>query len=151
MSMYDKFETDASLETKGVWINFGEFRVCCARAGGANRDFMALTDKRLRRFRKPAEYDAVGVANSKEFQSEVAAVYAITVIRDWEVLVTDKKTGEQKWQRGIEARDGSILPFNVSNVTDALIALPGLFDQIREETGSHEIYRASVLEEESKN
>ncbi len=45
MSMYEQLETDKALETKGVEIDYGTFRVTLARAGGANKKYEKLFKK----------------------------------------------------------------------------------------------------------
>ena len=40
-TMFDQFETDPVLESEGIWIDYGAFRVKIARAGGANKKYLS--------------------------------------------------------------------------------------------------------------
>ena len=52
MSMYEEFETDPNLETGGIWIDYGSFRVQIARAGGANKKYLSYAETKTKPFRR---------------------------------------------------------------------------------------------------
>ena len=72
-------------------------------------------------------------------------IYAKTIILDWEVIQDGKP------KKGIEGRDGSVLPFNYENVRQAFMDLPNLFIDIQEQANSIANFRKAELEEDAKN
>jgi hypothetical protein len=147
MGMYKIFETDAQSVTEGVWIDYGEFRIRIAQAGQSNKSYLAYAERKLKPIRKALD---VGAVPPERQRSIMIDVFAKTIILNWEVQIKDKK-GEITWRPGIEAKDGSILPFNEENVIKTLNILPELFLDIQEQAGTLANFRKSELEEDSKN
>ena len=142
MGMYDVFETDTDLETNGVWIDYGEFRVRIASAGSGNKNYMKYAEKKLKPVRKAME---AGALNEGRSQAIMADIFTKTVILDWETLV------DKEWVQGIENREGEIVAFNEDNVLTALKDLPRLFLDLQEQAMSMTIFRKAELETDGKN
>jgi len=142
MGMYDTFETDPNMEQEGVFLDYGEFRVRIGHAGQGNSRYVRYAEKKLKPVRKAMEAGALGNKRSMEIMIDI---YSESIIFDWQV-----RDGEN-WKSGIEARDGSILPFNKENVEITLRALPNLFLDIQQQAQSIANFRKAELEEEAGN
>lgn len=143
MGMYDTFKTDPTREQEGVWLDYGDFRIRVAHAGQGNKRYVTYAEKALRPVRQAMN---AGALSNERSMNIMADIYAKTIIIDWQVLQADKT-----WKTGIEAEDGSILPFNNENVELTLKALPNLFSDIQAQASSIANFRASEIEEEAKN
>ncbi len=149
MSMYEQLETDKALETKGVEVDYGSFRVTLARAGGANKRYEKLLDvksKPHRRAMKAETMDnelAIGVMRE---------VYAGAIIMHWEA-----KNAEGEWVVGIEAKPKkvgnpiNIVPFNHDNALQAMIDLPELLIWFKADAEKLALYLVQLLEDDVKN
>ncbi|MAD98780.1 MAG: hypothetical protein Unbinned200contig1000_18 [Prokaryotic dsDNA virus sp.] len=142
MGMYDVFETDEDLETSGIWLDYGDFRVKIASAGQGNKKYVKYAEKALKPVRKAMQAGALSNERSMSIMSDI---YAKTIVLDWETM----KEGELV--KGIESRDGQIMPFNYENVRQVFIDLPNLFIDIQEQANSIANFRKAELEEESGN
>ena len=78
---YAAFETSKSLETDGIFVDYGTFRVRVARAGGSNRRYQTLLEQKARPHRRAA---ALGTLDQDIADRIVAEAFAEGVIRDWE-------------------------------------------------------------------
>lgn len=143
MGMYDVFETDEDLETSGIWLDYGDFRVKIASAGQGNKKYVKYAEKALKPVRKAMQAGALSNERSISIMSDI---YAKTIVLDWEVAGEDKKL-----KKGIESREGEILPVNYENVRQAFIDLPNLFIDIQEQAASISNFRKAELEEDSGN
>ncbi len=144
MGMYDQFRSDEVAERDGIFLDYGDFRVQVARAGGANRAYRKELERATKPFRRAIQADAFSEERAEPLLMEV---FAKTVVRGWEVK--EAETGA--WRPGIEAADGSVLPFTVENVLATFRALPDLYRDIVEQAGKGVLYRLSLREEAGKN
>lgn len=142
MGMYDVFETDEDLETSGIWLDYGDFRVRIASAGQGNKKYVKYAEKALKPVRKAMQAGALSNERSIAIMSDI---YAKTIVLDWETM----KDG--KLVKGIEARDGKVMPVNYENVRQVFIDLPNLFIDIQEQANSIANFRKAELEEDAKN
>jgi len=142
MGMYDVFETDEDLETDGIWLDYGDFRVKIASAGQGNKKYVKYAEKALKPVRKAMQAGALSNERSISIMSDI---YAKTIVLDWEVMVDKKLT------KGIESREGEILPMTYENVRQAFMDLPNLFIDIQEQANSIANFRKAELEEDSGN
>lgn len=142
MGMYDIFETDEDLETTGIWLDYGDFRLKVASAGQGNKKYVRYAEKALKPIRRAMQAGAVSNERSLAIMSDI---FAKTIVLDWQVKVDDA------WKSGIEGRDGDILPFNYDNVIATFSALPNLFMDIQEQAQSIANFRKGELEDDSGN
>jgi len=146
MGMYDTFETDPQLEASGVWLDYGDFRVLLASAGQGNKAYVRYAEKKLKPVRRALESGALSNERSQALMSDI---YAKTIILSWETMQGE---GDKRAMKvGIEGRDGKILPFNETNVEEALLNLPRLFTDLQEQAASLANFRKGELEDEGKN
>ena len=146
MSMYKIFETDPELETKGVVVDYGDFRVTVARAGGANKRYAKVAETRSRPYRRAIENELLPNDRANELLMEI---YAEAAVLNWEV---NKGTQDSPtWVQGIEARDGTILPFTYDNIMLTFRALPLLYEDLQKQSSKAALYRRELLEVEAKN
>lgn len=137
---FQLFETDESLETKGINLDYGDFEITVARAGGANSTYETAVLEIHKKHKYKLEN---GLFKGDEANSVMAEVYARTVVKGWR----SKKYGEGK----LEGKDGKPIEFSVQAVVDLLIALPALFADIRERAQKIADFRREQLEADVKN
>ena len=142
MGMYDIFETDEDLESTGVWIDYGDFRILIAAAGQGNKAYVKYAEKALKPVRKAMQAGALG---NERAQAIMADIYAKTIVKAWEVKAGDK------WKSGIESKEGELLPVNYDTIKTTFMALPNLFIDIQEQANTISNFRKEELEEEAKN
>lgn len=142
MGMYDQFATDPDLEKQGIYLEYSGFRVKVARAGGANKKFLKAVEARTKPFRRAIQ---TGTADRDQLADQVREAFAETVVLGWEVA----QGGE--WVSGIEQPDGSIAPFTVDAVKDALRALPELYDDLQEQAAKVALFRKDLLQADAGN
>lgn len=143
MSMYDQFQTDEQVENHGFWIEYGDFRILLARAGGANMAFRKLLEAKTRPYRRAIQNESMSEVLAQKMMIEV---YAETVVLDWE---TKKADGE--FCKGIESETGELLPVNKENIAQTLAKLPDLFSDLKQMANNMVLFRRQVQEEESGN
>lgn len=160
--MYKQFKTDESLEKTGIWIDYGTFRVKCARSGGSNVRWQKILDKLTKPYKRQMEGGNLPEAKGQEI---LRVAFARSVILAWEVAVDkDGKAIEdddqlpsdettRKWKAGLHSPEGEgkIVPFSEDNVCAAFKALGDLFADIRQQTGTAALYKEDILEAEAGN
>lgn len=114
-TVYEAFETNESLEQAGIVVDYGDFKFTLARAGGSNRKYTALVQKRLRPYRKRILTDAMDPQLAHRILAEC---FAETVVLDWE---------------GVTDRAGNPLPFSRESCIQLLVDLPELFAELQEQ------------------
>lgn len=142
MGLYSTFKTDAELETKGSVLDYGDFQIRIAFAGGANKKYTKYAEAKLKPLTRAIETGAVDEERSRAIMADI---YAKTIILEWQTIVDDEP------KMGIEGPDGELLEFNEQNVKETLIALPHLFTDIQEQANSIALFRQKQLEDEAKN
>jgi hypothetical protein len=142
MSMYKTFKTDDTLETQGVIIDYGQFRVTVARAGGANKRYGKTLEQKLRPFRRALQTDTMDEAKAEALLKET---YAEAVVLNWEVQV------DGEWVTGIEQADGSVGAFNRENVLKVFADLPDLFIDLRSQCDKVSLFRREEQEADAGN
>ena len=147
---YEVFETEEDLEKDGVWLDYGSWRVKAARAGGRN----TLWAKEITKMSRKHNLSTTKNLGKEQSDKIMAGVYAKAVIKDWEVKVKDEE-GNENWQRGIHLKDENgnvqIEEPTRKNITRALIDLPDLFEDIRQQTTEMSTYQNERIEEQVKN
>lgn len=133
MGLYKQLKTVPDFETNGVWIDYGEFKIKIARAGGANKNFAKCAEKLSRPYRRAIQTGMISVDKAEEI---LLQVYAKSVILDWED-VTDENDKK--------------LDFSEENVIKVMTDLPDLFNDIKNQASSPEIFRENIPEQDAKN
>lgn len=144
MGMYEKFETDADAESEGLLFTFNEagFRCRLARAGGGNREYARVLQRVSARTRRAME---TGTLSNAEAEDIMHNAYATAVVKSWETLV------DGEWKKGIESKDGTLLPFTTENVIATFKALPMVFQIIKDCAESWQSFLSAEREADSKN
>lgn len=144
MSMYNQFKTSQVFETKGVEIDYGDFRVTIARAGGANKKFARLLEAKTKSFRRAIQMEVMDNDRAGDILMEV---FAEAVILNWETKVAGK------FKVGIESADGGekLLPFNTANVLTTLRNLPDLFLDLQQQATRQALFREEIVEDDAGN
>ena len=149
MNMYDQFGVDQNLETSGIWIDYDSFRVLVARAGGSNKKYMSYAELKTKPFRRALQ---AGTMTNERSQALLYDIYAKTVILDWETADgVDEKDGLTKWKKGIQDREGNILPVTPENLIATFKALPDLFTDLQQAAESMSLFRKEEVEADAKN
>lgn len=128
MSMYDAFKTDAKKEAEGVFVEFGEFRVLIRRAGGANKLYHKTMETLVAPHRRILQ---LGQMQEGTMKALLAEGYAKAIVVDWQYQADDG-LGTKEWKSGIELVDGTIGEVTPDNVKAVFLALPVIFDAIKE-------------------
>lgn len=144
MGMYDVFETDENLETSGIWVDYGDFRIKIASAGQGNKKYIRYAEKALKPIRKAMQ---AGAVSNERSNTIMADIYAKTIILGWETSVDGKMVN------GIEPREkgADLLPVNENTIQETFLNLPNLFIDIQEQANSMSNFRKEELEEEAGN
>jgi len=146
MGAYDKFAVDTDLEQKGVVIDYEEFRVTIARAGGSNKRYQKALEKFSRPFQRAMQTETMSNTKAEDLLKQA---YAQEVVLNWEV-----PAAAGKWKKGIPNPDGGKdLPFNTENVLKVLRddRLGDLWVDLKNQAGKGAIFRASLAEAQAGN
>lgn len=148
--MYKAFDTKASLEKEGVWVEYGEFRVKVGYAGGANKKYVGYAEKKFKPLRRAIATDALDDKRSRDVMIDI---YARTIVFGWQVLVNKDADPDkdESWKDGIGMPDGSIGEVTPENIIIVFKKFRPLFQDIMTQADSIANYRAEILEEESGN
>jgi hypothetical protein len=132
-SPYDLFKTDPMTETEGLTLDYGDFQIRIARAGGANRGFVRALEARLKPYRRQLQSETLDEQVAERILREV---YADHVILGWQ---------------GVADGDGKAMAFSRANVLKLLSDLPELFRDLQEQAGRIALFRAQELEDAKGN
>lgn len=146
-SMFEMFETDASAEQKGIVLDYGDFRVTVARAGGANKAYERCLERITKKYRRAIQTENLPNEKANEL---LMVAYSQEVVRDWEV---NKGTdAAPEWISGIPQRGSDeLLTVTPENVLATFKALPDLFDAIKDDAQKGVLFRAALREEAAGN
>ncbi len=135
MNIFDMYETDAELETKGIDYDMAKAGIfVLARAGGANLAYAKAIELKTRPYRNRS-------GGLKKIDDDVAAgllrdAFAETVILGW---------------RGVKGRDGKELKWSKEAAVKLMEDLPELYKELSEEAGDMANYQAEAIETDVKN
>ncbi len=144
MSLKD-YRTDKALEKKGIEVDFGNFKVTIARAGGGNKRFAKLLEAKTRPYKRAIQTETM---DNDVAQTLLKEVYSEAIVLNWETKVKDE------WKAGIEdlnSDEFKLLPFKPENVMTVLNEVPDVFTMLQEEASKSANYRMMVLEDDAKN
>jgi hypothetical protein len=143
MSMYEQFKTDESLETAGVYLDYGKFRIKIARAGGANKKFARVMAQKVQPYRRAIQTETMDDELANRLLVEA---YAQTVVLGWQVQDAD---GE--WSEGLEGPDRTVVTPTTAAVVQVFNDLPDLFRDVIEQANRVALFRKTEREEDAKN
>lgn len=115
-SIYDSFKTDVSAERDGIDLDFGDFKVTIARSGGANKKYEQLVRRKLDRYKRAIQFDALPEETARRVLIEC---YAEAVVLGWEGVLDENELP---------------IPYSVENAIKLFTELPEFFNQVREES-----------------
>ena len=144
MSMYQLFQTNPDLEKNGVIIDYGQFRVTLARAGGANKKFGRLLEARTKPHKRSIQTETMDPEKGLDIMREV---YAETIVLNWETKQ------DEKFVQGIEDQNdpSRVIPLTKENLVATFKALPDLFSDLQEQAMKAALFRDEVREDDAKN
>ena len=133
-SLYDMFETDDGLETKGIIVDYGSAgKFLVARAGGSNTRYSKAVEALMRPHRRQFDLGTL----DPEIALEVAReVFATTIILSWE---------------GVRNRERELIPFTKENCIMVLTDLPEVFMDLQDFSSKAANFLIADLEGDSKN
>ncbi len=109
------FGTNASLETEGLWIDYGDYgRFLIARAGGANKKFKNLFERKIRPYRAAINMGTLDDAVAERIMRES---FAEAVVIDWELV----------------NEDGDPFPFSAEKCCEIFEENPDLFTDLQQQ------------------
>ena len=133
-SIYDLFERDEDMETKGIWQNFGPFgKFLIARAGGSNARFISLLSKTMEPYQRQIQKNMLQESVANDL---LVKVFAKTVILGWE---------------DVTGKDGKELKYSYEACVKLLTDLPDFFLDMREEATRIQNFRKADFEEDAGN
>lgn len=147
MSIKKLFGTDNNLEKNGVLLDYGDFSILIARAGGSNQKY----NKVLERKSKPHQR---AIANDT-FDSELASkilmeTYAETVVLGWTgVMVSD--LGETEASGDEPVGEDQPLAFSKANAILLFEAYPDLYLDIQQQATKMTLFRNEMVGDAAKN
>lgn len=134
-TIYEQWGTDAAVEQEGIVLDYQDAGwLKCRRAGGANKPYQKAMERFARKYRRQID---LGILREDVAERELIRVYADTIIIDGEVVGKDEKKIKLKG--------------NKKAVVDLFTALPDLFRDVRDQTGSIEAFRVIDREDDAKN
>lgn len=143
LSLYKTFDQDTSLETKGLWVNYGDFRVLIARAGGANQKFTDKLQAAMKPYRHQIDNDTLSQKTAEDVLMET---YAATVVLGWE-----SKNDAGEWVPTLPDRDGVAMECTPANVKKVFKALPEFFKDIQQLASKAASFKRTQEDADAKN
>lgn len=127
------FGTDTALEKTGVVIDYGEFKITIARAGGSNQKFNKLLEAKTKPHRRLIETENM---NQQLANTILMEVYSRTVVLGWE---------------GVRDDEGNDIPFTAEACMDQFQSNKDFFDDVQAQATRVALFRTEVQEAESGN
>ena len=147
-SLFDRLKTNTDLETKGVWLNFGDAEIKIGRAGGSNMDYAKAEERYFEPHRRAAD---LGMLAEDVANEALRNVFADAVIFGWRTKTGTDGDGKPVYVDTIEGPDGKPLAFTRDNVLFVMRELPELFRMIRVYAGQWKVFQAQQREIASGN
>lgn len=132
-SPYKNFKTDLVMETEGIWLDYGDYKIRIARAGGQNMAYAKSVEKYAKKHKLALKNDTL---DNDVQQALMVQVYADSIILAWEGVVNE---------------NDELMSFNRENVVKLLTDLPDLFADIRSSATSLQLFQKELLEKAAKN
>lgn len=138
-SLYSQFKTDTNVEKEGVILTYGmnskkkPIQIRIARAGGANTRYSKLLEAATKPYRRQLQNETMDNDLAEQITQKV---YAQSVILGWE---------------NVEDENGNEMAFSVENCMKLFKDLPDLWSDIQTQATRAALFRADILEADSKN
>ena len=132
-SPYAHFATNEDLEREGINLDFGDFAIRVARAGGSNKKYAKALHTKMKPHRKAFQS---GTLDAKIGNRIMAEVYAETIILGW---------------AGVVDADGNEMVFNKENCIKLFTDLPELFNQVIADAENFRLFKEEEEEDIAKN
>ena len=138
-NLFKQFATNPSIEREGVLLEYGStddgkpIRIRVARAGGANIKFTRLMEAKTKPYRRQIQ---AGTVDRVVLERLAREVYAEAVVIGWE---------------NVQNEDGEPMVYSVPTCIALFEKLPDLYEDIVEQSTRMALFRAEILEEDSKN
>lgn len=147
-SMYAAFKTNQNVEQEGVWVDYGQFRVRVARAGGSNKKFSRIFETKMRPYQRALKTETIDNDTVARLLREA---YVDGIITGWQ---TKKKAEDGKtdvWKDVVVLPDGSEVPSTKDAWLKVLEETTELFLDIQNMSTTLSLYRDEVLEANAGN
>lgn len=136
MNVNSFFGTDKDVETQGIELDYGDFWIKVARAGGANKKYNRVLEAVSKPYRRAIANGTLPNDKANEILKEV---YAKAVVLDW--------GGD-----GMVDVDGiTPLQFSAANCLALFNRLPDLFDDVKAQAESFVNFKIEDAEADAKN
>jgi len=132
-SIYETFDTDRSAEETGIKLNYGEFSITIARAGGANKRFLKMLERRLEPHQRAIQ---AGLMDETLARKIVAECFAECVVLGWD---------------GVTNRAGEPIAYSKDACIALLLDLPDLFEELREQAMKTSNFRRAAREADARD
>ena len=132
-SPYALFSTSPALETDGITLDYGAFRIRIARAGGANRKFQQVLEAKLKPHRRQIQTETLADEVAHRL---IVDAYAEAVLLGWD---------------GVADAEGQPLPFTRENAIRLMTDLPDLFRDVQEQATKAALFRRQAEAADEKN
>lgn len=133
-SPYELFKTSDEHEQKGIELDYGDFQITVARAGGSNRRYQKMLEAKTKPFRRILA--AGGKVDPERMSAAMREVFAETVVLAW---------------NGVTDEDGKKLAFNKANVQKLFKDLPELFNDVMNQATNFQLFQDIETEEDKGN
>lgn len=147
-NIYGAFKTNEKVETEGVLLDYGKFRVRIARAGGSNKRFQKVLEAKTRPYQRAIKTETMDNEVSSRILREV---YIETVILSWETKVPTGEGKSEEWTKQVALPDGELVPATKENISRVLEALPDILLDIQDMSTKMALFREEVVEANGKN
>lgn len=135
MNVFELFGTDHEMEKRGIWLDYGIFRLLVARAGGSNAKFARVLESVSKPYRRAMDLGAL--PNEKALEILIV-VYARSIVLDWE-------------GPGLVDTKGQPLEYNEANIIWLFNQFPDLFTDVQAQVNKMENFRRISRKDEAKN
>ena len=130
---YELFGTNQSLEQSGIELDYGDFQIQVARAGGSNRRYQKALEAKAKPLRRAL---AAGAANPKQVTAIMREVFAETVVLGWS---------------GVTGKDGKAMKFTKENCIKLFQDLPELFADVQSQASNFQLFLDAETEADEGN
>lgn len=129
------FQTDPTLEKKGVEIDYNYAVITVARSGGANTAYKKALVDALQPFRQALQ---AGLIEENILQPKFIRLFADFIVLDWRTRRSDGTLVQGL--EGEDGTDGELLPFTPDNVFKYLMAVPELYADLEQQSASRKLF-----------